>query len=147
MEHLLKDQRVEVNENDNFGYSALIIAALAGHASVVHVQLLLNDRRVNVNSADNLGFNALMHAATRGHQTVVQLLLCDERVDANLKAVAAFKSLTADEEAVLSPEDVGEAHVDGTVVTKKESWFWNCNTPDKALELMKCKGCKRVRFF
>ena len=145
VEHLLKDQRVEVNENDNSGYSALSIAALTGHASVV--QLLLNDKRVNVNSTDNLGYTALMHAATRGHQTVVQLLLCEERVDANLKPVAAFKSHTSDEEAVLSPEDVGEAHVDGAVVTKKESSCWNCNTPDYALELMKCKRCKRVRFF
>ena len=148
VEQLLMDQRVEVNQNDDFGNSALIFAAFNGHASVV--QLLLNDTRVNVNSTNNKGYTALMAAAKIGNQTVVQMLLSDERVNTNLKPVADFKSPTAVEEAVLSPEDVGEAHgeaVDGAVVTKKESCCWNCNTPDHALELMKCKGCHRVRFF
>ena len=52
--------------------------------------------------------------------------------------------------AVLTPEDVGKGHggaPDGAVVTKKESCCWNCNTSDHTLELMKCKGCNRVRFF
>ena len=118
------------------------------------MQLFLNDTRVNVNINGNRGNTALtaayMQAAKIGHQAVVQLLLSDERVNINLKLVAAFKSHTAVEEAVLSPEDVGEAHgeaVDGAVVTKKESSCWNCYTPDYALELMKCKRCKRVRFF
>ena len=68
-------------------------------------------------------------------------------MNANIKPAATLKSHTAVEEA---PEDVGEAHgeaVDGAVVTKKESCCWNCNTPDQALEMMKCKGCNRVRFF
>ena len=54
------------------------------------------------------------------------------------------------EEADVYPEDVGKAHgeaVDGTLVTKKESCCWNCNTPGQALEMMKCKGCNKVRFF
>ena len=128
MEQLLKDQRVDVNQNNDFGNSALILAASNGHASVV--QLFLNDTRVNVNSTGNQG-TAFMAADKMGHQTVVQLLLSDERVNTNLK-------------------DVGEAHgepVEGAVVTKKESCCWNCNTPDHSLELMKCKGCLRVRFF
>ena len=148
VEQLLMDQRVEVNQNDDFGNSALILAAFNGHASVV--QLLLNDARVNVNSTNNKGYTALMAAAKIGNQTVVQLLLSDERVNTNIKPVAASKSHTAVEEAVMSYEDVGEAHgepVEGAVVTKKESCCWNCNTPDHALELMKCKGCLRVRFF
>ena len=76
--------------------------------------------------------------------------LSHKRVNTNLKPVAAPKSHTAVEEAVLSPEDVGEVHgeaVDDKVLTKKESCCWNCNTPDHDLELMKCKGCLRVRFF
>ena len=183
VEQLLMDQRVEVNQSHGSGCCALIWAAAAGHASVV--QLFLNDKRVNVNITSNLGYTALMIAAEMGNQTVVKLLLGDTRVNvnitsklgftaltiaaklqnqtvvelllsdkrvnewmnANIKPAATLKSHTAVEEAVLSPEDVGVAQVDGAVVTKKESSCWNCNTPDHALELMKCKRCKRVRFF
>ena len=152
VEQLLMDERVEVNQSNDSGHSAFIIAAFNGHASVV--QLFLNDKRVNVNITDNHGFTALMIAAKMGNQTVVELLLSDKRVNewvnANIKPAATLKSHTAVEEAVVYPEDVGKAHgeaVDGTLVTKKESCCWNCNTPDQALEMMKCKGCNRVRFF
>ena len=57
---------------DQDGFTALICAALLGHAPVV--TLLLADERVDPNMADQDGATALMAAADKGNASVVTLL-------------------------------------------------------------------------
>ena len=79
---LLADKGVDPNITQQDGFTALICAALLGHAPVV--TLLLADERVDPNIADQDSDTALMFAALHGHASVVTLLLADERVDPNL---------------------------------------------------------------
>ena len=55
------DKSVNLNQSDNNGNTALMLAAYYGHTKVV--ELLLSDKRVNVNQSDNNGTTALMLAA------------------------------------------------------------------------------------
>ncbi len=79
---LLADDRVDPNTAEPVLGTALIFAALKGHASVI--TLLLADERVDPNRAGQNGDTALIFAASKGHASVVTLLLADERVDPNM---------------------------------------------------------------
>ncbi|MBI5571814.1 MAG: ankyrin repeat domain-containing protein [Desulfomonile tiedjei] len=67
----------DVNAKDEFGDTALILAADRGHAAVV--QLLL-ECGADVNATDAEGKNALACARARGHQAIVELLAAREPV-------------------------------------------------------------------
>ena len=54
------------------GYTALMIAAYAGHAEIVRILL---DNGLNVNAFDNTGVTALMRAAVAGHTDCAKVLL------------------------------------------------------------------------
>ena len=53
------------------GYTALMIAAYAGHAEIVRILL---DNGLNVNAFDNTGVTALMRAAIAGHSDCARVL-------------------------------------------------------------------------
>ncbi len=63
---------VDVNEQDAFGWTVLMRAAMYGYLEMV--QLLLNEGAL-VNTQNKDGDTALMLAASRGHQEIVMLLL------------------------------------------------------------------------
>ena len=77
------------------GFTALMVVAKAGHASVVEV--LLGDERVDRNIVSKeYGSTALMLAAYKGHASVVEVLLGDELVDRNIvDKVVGFTALIA----------------------------------------------------
>ena len=67
----LLDSGTNVNEQDNFGGTALMYASSHGHLDVVR---LLLDSGANVNERDNDGWTALIFASDCGHTEVVRLL-------------------------------------------------------------------------
>lgn len=69
---LLKDTPVSVNAVDDYGQTALDLAASAGDEAVVHVLL---EEGANVSISDKRGRTALFRAAVKGHETVARLLL------------------------------------------------------------------------
>lgn len=68
----LISQGVDVNEQDTYGYTALMAAASEGYAEIV--ELLINEG-ADVNQPDSSGGTALMNPSLRGHVEVVRLLL------------------------------------------------------------------------
>ena len=64
---------IEVNTQNNIGYTALYWAAMGGQLALV--QALLAAPHIQVNTQDNLGITALHMAADQGHLEVVQALL------------------------------------------------------------------------
>ena len=72
MAKLLLEQGADVAAANNDGSTALMLAALGGHAALI--QLLLQ-HDADVAAADNDGDTALSFAARGGHEAVAQLLL------------------------------------------------------------------------
>ncbi len=73
-----------IEERDNFGKTALYLAARYGHVGVVRMLL---EASAEVDAADNLGRTPLHLAAERGHREVVHVLLA---AGANVRAVDHF---------------------------------------------------------
>lgn len=67
----LLGSEVEVDQTDNFGWTALRFAARNGHADVVEA---LMAKGAEINSASATGRTPLMSAAGNGHEQVVRLL-------------------------------------------------------------------------
>jgi ankyrin repeat protein len=63
---------VDVNARDEHGQTGLMIAAKAGHKSVVE---WLIGQRANLNHTAKYGLSALMLAVVNGHVSVVRLLV------------------------------------------------------------------------
>ena len=63
---------IKVNLKDNYGKTALMIAAYHGKLEVAKV-LLQNGANINLQNTNN--WTALMFAAEKGHDKVVELLL------------------------------------------------------------------------
>ena len=94
----MSDKRVNVNQSETAGNTALIMAALRGQSKVV--EQLLKDQRVEVIQRNNFGQSALIIAASMKHIDVVQLFLNDKRVKVNsttmnLSSAFPLKKLTA----------------------------------------------------
>ena len=82
----MSDKRVNVNQSETAGNTALIMAALRGQSKVV--EQLLKDQRVEVIQRNNFGQSALIIAASMKHIDVVQLFLNDKRVKVNSTTLA-----------------------------------------------------------
>jgi len=80
---LLAHPRVDVNLQDKYGNTALMIACVGNSIEVVKV--LLADSRVNVNLQDKWGKAALMEACTHNYIEIVKQLLADSRFNVNLQ--------------------------------------------------------------
>ena len=75
---LLADKGVDPNITQQDGFTALIRAALLGHAPVV--TLLLADGRVDPDLTNQYGRTAITCASLNRHDSVVKLLLADDAV-------------------------------------------------------------------
>jgi len=71
----------DINENDNLGVTALMLASEKGHAPVVSVLL---ENGADMSAADNNGEHAMMKAAKNGHIEVVKYFL-DNGADVDMK--------------------------------------------------------------
>jgi ankyrin repeat protein len=63
----------ELNKTDDYGKTALHLAAEKGHAPIV--ELLLSKDGVDVNAQDQYKYTALHKAASKGHKEIVTILL------------------------------------------------------------------------
>ena len=74
---------VNVDADDELGWSPLMYAAAGGHLAIAK---LLLGKRCRVNAADRFGWTALMLAAANGHPNIVRLLL-DKGADKDARNV------------------------------------------------------------
>ena len=77
----LAKERMDANQVDQDGRTALSWAAKKGHADIV--TLLLGHAMIDVNQADESGRPALYWAAQKGHVDTVTLLLGHAKIDVN----------------------------------------------------------------
>ncbi|XP_048183501.1 photoreceptor ankyrin repeat protein [Corvus hawaiiensis] len=95
---LRKCPYINVNQQDNDGNTALMMAAQAGHITIVNY-LLNYYPALEVDQRDPRGLTALMKAAVQGRQDCVTALLL---AGADLQAVDAVKGKTAREWATFT---------------------------------------------
>ena len=89
---LLLEHNADVNMKDNeYGWTALRLAARKGHQAVVRLLLehrlvlwRLLEHKADINAMNNSGRTALHEAASKGYEAVVRLLL-EHKVDVNTK--------------------------------------------------------------
>ncbi|XP_041328589.1 photoreceptor ankyrin repeat protein [Pyrgilauda ruficollis] len=95
---LQKCPYININQQDNDGNTALMMAAQAGHITIVNY-LLNYYPALEVDQRDPRGLTALMKAAVQGQQDCVTALLL---AGADLQAVDAVKGKTAREWATFT---------------------------------------------
>jgi len=74
------DNKFNIDTLDQWGWTALMLAALKGENSVVQTLLIF---RANINAADKYGNTALMVAANYNHNLVVQTLIASKEINVN----------------------------------------------------------------
>ncbi|XP_035164910.1 photoreceptor ankyrin repeat protein-like [Oxyura jamaicensis] len=97
----------DVNQQDKEGNTALMMAAQAGHVTIVNY-LLNYFPALDVDRRDGRGLTALMKAAVQGQQDCVAALLL---AGADLQAVDPIKGKTAREWAVFTGRFETTAHI------------------------------------
>jgi ankyrin repeat protein len=73
---LLKDERIEINQHDKYGDTALMWACSEGHKEIV--EMLIQDKQIQINQQNKIGYTSLMLASERGHEDIVQMLEAKE---------------------------------------------------------------------
>jgi hypothetical protein len=73
LSYMVKELGADVNQRDENGWKALIVAGFAGHHDTV--RYLAVELGADVNSPDKMGRTPLSRAASHGHLDVVRLLL------------------------------------------------------------------------
>ena len=82
-ELLSTPSEINVNAENNEGFTALMAAGHYGHAEVA--QLLLQNSGIDVNHQNRWGFTALRWASSSGHTKVVEILLKADGIDATVR--------------------------------------------------------------
>ena len=82
VEYLLKNPKIDVNQKQFEGGTALAAASHQGHCAVV--SQLLASGRVDINVRNREGATSLFFAAQEGHTAVVELLLLVPEMDLNI---------------------------------------------------------------
>jgi ankyrin repeat protein len=77
----LLEKGIDVDQQDEYGYTALMWASLKGHKEIV--QLLLHEENIQINQQDKDGSTALMWASLKGHKEIVEILLQDKNKQIN----------------------------------------------------------------
>ncbi len=72
VELLLKQDGLDVNHSDKYGFTALMFASHYGHANII--ELLLQHPGINVNQTNNKGRTALIIASDKSHHSITELL-------------------------------------------------------------------------
>ena len=79
---LLNDPSVDVNMQDDYGNSPLLLAVL--NNDVEMISILFERKDLNVNNQNHLGYSALILASTKGCVDAVKMLLSRDDVSVNL---------------------------------------------------------------
>lgn len=85
LKRLLRVPGINVNAQDDSGYSALMWACICVSPSELNVELLLKDRRININQQNKDGHTALMLTTGLGRKHIVELLLKAPGININIK--------------------------------------------------------------
>jgi ankyrin repeat protein len=72
-----KKERIEVNKQNKYGYTALMGASINGHKEIV--QMLFQEKKIQINQQDDHGSTALMWASGNGHKDIVEMLETKEK--------------------------------------------------------------------
>jgi hypothetical protein len=72
---------IDINCQDENGFTPLFLAACHGHEGVLKVLLESGRGMIDVNRADESGSTPLLEAARRGHEDIVTVLLEQEHID------------------------------------------------------------------
>jgi ankyrin repeat protein len=72
---------IDVNQQDEDGYTALIWASERGHKEIV--QMLLQHKNIDLNQKGEYGKTALMLASINGHKEIVEMLLQNKYIQIN----------------------------------------------------------------
>ncbi len=83
VKHILKNENVNINIQDDLGNTALMVASIWGETEIVKYLLTYEKEDVNPNLQNVHGTTALMYASYRGYIEVVKLLLNYERKSVN----------------------------------------------------------------
>lgn len=78
---ILHSRVVVVNQTDNNGWTAFLVAAEKGHDKAVEALLLA--RGLDINARTPTGETALILAGILGYQIIADLLIKDDRCDSN----------------------------------------------------------------
>ena len=81
----------DVNEEDFFGDTPLVLSAMNGHVRAV--KILLRVAGVNPDKPNNSGDTPLCHAAVGGHEEIVKILLAREEVNPDNQNNSGWTSL------------------------------------------------------
>eukprot|EP01032_Pedospumella_encystans_P016873 gene16873-19232_t len=92
IEALLAHPKIDVNAQDNNGYSALIGACDDVDSHEI-IPLLLSRQDINVNLRLESGCTALLMMCARGHANAVELLLAVPSIDVNLPNSTGYSPL------------------------------------------------------
>jgi uncharacterized protein len=89
---ILKSSKlVDVNHQNNADFSALMLASLLGHTSIVD-DLLHKNADVNAKGKDD--WTALLYAIAKGHTDIVKLLVTVENLDVNAECAQGWTAST-----------------------------------------------------
>ena len=69
-------QNHDINQQDKYGYTALIVASKLGQKEIA--QMLLQNKNIQIYQKDKIGKTALIWASENGHKEVVQILEAKE---------------------------------------------------------------------
>jgi ankyrin repeat protein len=69
---LLKHECINVNQQNNDGRTALMLASFVGHKEII--EMLLKHKDIQTTQQDEKGFSALRWAIERGHKEIAKIL-------------------------------------------------------------------------
>jgi hypothetical protein len=79
----LLEKGIDINQTDQDGWTALMLASEYGHEEIV--KILLAKENIEINQEDKWGNTALMEVSIKGHVEIVKLLLAEENIEINQK--------------------------------------------------------------
>ena len=73
VEMLFQHKKIDINHQDNLGFTALAWASQEGHKEIV--EMLLKDERIEINQQDEDGDIALMFASKKSQKEIAEMLI------------------------------------------------------------------------
>lgn len=129
--------KININAQDKWGNTALIIAASKGHNDIV--KLLLQEPEINVNLQNCYKNSALMLAVDENHENIARMLAQFPGIDINAEALDGYSALM--EAALNGAEDIIKILIDipGIKLDTKPSLLTMIDNAPEVIVLIKNK--------